>query len=267
MIDTKNLEDIIKLTLYTGYIKNEKPVSLMVIAKPETGKTQTMLKFMVNKGVAFLTDVTAFGITRDLLPRIKSGEIRHLIIPDMVKPLSRSGKVVMNFIAFANALIEEGIITLSSYASHEEFKVPVKCGIIGAVIKEDLFKKLDYWGTIGFISRFIPFSYDYAIDSVQKIFEYIIKGDYTKEDPIKIKTFKQDKDISISPQQARKLIPLAQEIGRKQKLFGFRALRDLKVLAKASALERGKDKVSDYDIKRILKLGRWMNLDFNPLSD
>jgi hypothetical protein len=266
MICSGPLEDIIKLTIYSAYVKKEKPVSLLIIAKPETGKTMSMKKFMKNKGLAFLTDATAYGIQRDLLSLIEKGEIRHILIPDLIKPLSRKGSTVSNFISFINALVEEGVVSISTYADRRTFEIPVRCGIIAAVIKEDLESKLDYWGTIGFMSRFIPFSYNYSIDVVQKIFEYIIKGEYRNEEFIRLKNLR-DREISISPHLARKLIPIAQEIGRRQKFFGFRALRDLKVLAQASALERGKPRVCLYDINRIIKLSRWMNLDYNMLTE
>jgi hypothetical protein len=82
--------DITKLTAYTAYVKTvPKPNSLIMIAQPESGKTEVMKKFAINKNMAYLSDVTAFGIQRDYLSKIEAGEIRHIIIPDLLKPLSR----------------------------------------------------------------------------------------------------------------------------------------------------------------------------------
>lgn len=266
MIKTKPLEELITLGLYSSYLCKDKPVSIMIIARPETGKTKVLMKFMVNKGLAFMTDVTAYGIEKEILPRIKTGEIRHIIIPDLVKPLSRAGHTVANFITFINAMIEEGIARIATFADSQTFEIPVKCGVISAVVREDLEKKLEYWGSIGFISRFIPFSFNYPISTVTEIFEYIVKEQYLHENPIKLSFPQKDKKITIAPNLGRKLIPLAQEITKKQKLFGFRALLNLQCLAKASALERKSKKVSIKDIKRVIHLGNWMNLDYNVMG-
>jgi hypothetical protein len=72
-----------------AYLKDQKPDSLIVIAKPESGKIEVMKRFRTNKNVAYLSDVTAFGIQRDYLSKIEAGEVRHIIIPDLFKPLSR----------------------------------------------------------------------------------------------------------------------------------------------------------------------------------
>jgi hypothetical protein len=93
--DLEPLADIITLTLYTAYIQNvQKPNSLLIIARPESGKTELMKKFIVNKNIAYVSDLTAFGLERDYLPKIETGEIRHIMIPDLLKPLSRKESTV-----------------------------------------------------------------------------------------------------------------------------------------------------------------------------
>jgi hypothetical protein len=62
MKDLDSLIDMVRLTIYTAYIKNvPKPNSLLVITKPESGKTEVLKKFIENKNIAYLSDVTAFG--------------------------------------------------------------------------------------------------------------------------------------------------------------------------------------------------------------
>jgi hypothetical protein len=88
--DLEPLLEMIRLTLLTAYIKGvPKPNSLLIIARPESGKTEALKKFTVNKNAAYLTDVTGFGIQRDWLTKIEAGEVRYIMIPDLLKPLSR----------------------------------------------------------------------------------------------------------------------------------------------------------------------------------
>jgi len=74
--------------------KDEKPLSLLIVAKPESGKTLVLKKYRENKGIVYLTDCTAYGLTRDILPKVISGEIRHILIADLITPLSKSAKTI-----------------------------------------------------------------------------------------------------------------------------------------------------------------------------
>jgi len=62
MINLQDLEKLIEVTLFTGWIKDERPVSLLIVADPESGKTELVKKTKRVKGVLYLTDATAYGI-------------------------------------------------------------------------------------------------------------------------------------------------------------------------------------------------------------
>jgi len=76
------LETTVKATLFSAYVKDEKPLSLLVVAKPESAKTEVLKKYRENKGIVYLTDCTAYGLTRDILPKAISGEVKHIVIAD-----------------------------------------------------------------------------------------------------------------------------------------------------------------------------------------
>ena len=257
MIKTKPLEEIIKLCIYSDYVKNERPVSLLIVAKPESGKTEVLRLFKVNNGIAYITDITKFGLESILLPKIERGEIRRIIIPDFLKVLGRSKSARKNIITLLNALVEEGVVSIQTFLTHQEFKKEVKCGLITAITSFEFFRGL---GGYGFLTRLLPFSYSYDLPTVNKIFKYLISEKYKEENPIKLKLPKRDKEIKLSPRLAEKLIPISSSIGQHLKIYGFRIQRHLQILAKASALERGSKKVTMKDINRIIKLSKWMNL-------
>ena len=53
MKDLESLIEMVILTAYTAYIKNvQKPNSILVIAKPDSGKTEVLKKFIIKKDVA-----------------------------------------------------------------------------------------------------------------------------------------------------------------------------------------------------------------------
>lgn len=71
MIKLTELEQLIEVTLFTGWIKDERPVSLIIIAEPESGKTELVKKAQRVKGVLYLTDATAWGIVDNYWDKIE----------------------------------------------------------------------------------------------------------------------------------------------------------------------------------------------------
>ena len=240
MKDLGPLIDIINLTLLTAYVKNvPKPNSLIIIAKPESGKTEVMKKFKICKNVAYLSDVTGFGIQRDFLARIESGEVRHIMIPDLLKPLSRKETTVNSFITTMNSLIEEGVAAMSTYATPGpvSFKKPVKCGLITAITTDEFKDNRHNWKKKGFLSRTIPFSYRYGMTTITKVFESILDLDYMKEQEIKLNIPKQDTEIKLPEKFARNILPSTATIAKAQDTYGFRLQKQFQALLQASALD------------------------------
>lgn len=268
MKDLENLADIITLTLYTAYIKNvEKPNSLLIIAQPESGKTEMMKKFTVNKNIVYVSDVTAYGIERDYIPKIESGEIRHIMIPDLLKPLSRKESTVKTFITFLNGLIEEGIASTSTYVSSRSSAKHVRCGLVTAITSDDLRDQRHHWGRMGFLSRTVPFSYSYSIESVKKVFDYILGLDFLKTYNIELKRIpRQDRAISLPKRHAQAILPSTAVIAEAQDTYGFRLQKQFQALLQASALEKGRRSVNSRDVDRVLHLMNWVNFDENPIK-
>jgi len=268
MKDLDPLVDMVTLTIYTAYIKNlPKPNSLLIIAKPESGKTEIMKKFISNKNVAYVSDLTAYGIERDYLSRIEAREIRHIIIPDLLKPLSRKESTVKTFVTMMNGLIEEGIASVSTYATKRSSEKHVKCGIITAITGEELKDQRHNWGRIGFLSRIVPFSYSYGIITVKKVFDYILGLGYMKESDILLGRIpKQDKVIKLPKRYAQAILPSTTAIAQAQKTYGFRLQKQFQALLQASALEKGRKSVTSQDVERVLNLMNWVNFDEKPIS-
>ncbi len=269
MKDIEPLIDMVTLNLYTAYLKNvQKPNSLLIIAKPESGKTELLKKFIVNNNIAYISDLTAFGLERDYLPKIETGEIRHIIIPDLLKPLSRKESTVNTLITSLNALIEEGLASTSTYATRRIVEHQVKCGIITAITSQELKDQRHHWSRLGFLSRIIPFSYSYGLQSVKKVFDHVLGLHYLKEHDVQLKRIpKQDKKITLPRKYAREILPTTTTIANAQQTYGFRLQKQFQALLQASAMEKGRSKVNSTDVERILNLMNWVNFNENPIGD
>jgi hypothetical protein len=262
LIDVEPLKKIIECCLISPYVKDERPISLLIIAKAESGKTSAMKMYRQNKGVIYLTDCTAYGITRDILPKIVSGEIKTIMIPDLITPLSKSTKTRQSFVAFLNNLIEEGVAKMTTYAT--VWNKDCNANVITAVTDEELKDARHNWAKIGFLSRFILFSYSYSISTITEILNAYSEHGLTIKN-LKVKLPKGKKDIRLPKEIADKIDPIAMKIGEQFRLYGLRAKINFRSLLKALAFRNKRKMVSEEEFREFLELAGYMNSDFNPL--
>lgn len=262
LLGTESLQKTIECALISPYIRNEKPISLLIVAKPESGKSTVMKQYRENKGIVYLTDCTAYGITRDILPKIVSGETKTIMIPDLLTPLSKQTKTRQSFVAFLNNLIEEGIAKVTTYST--VWNKDAKANVITAVTDESLRDARHDWGKMGFLSRFIIFSYSYSLSSVMQILNgYSEHGLNPKVSMIKLP--KKEIDIELPKEIADKLNPIAMKIGEQFNLYGFRAKINFRSLLKCLAYRNGRKTVAEEDFQEFLELADYMNFKYNPI--
>lgn len=262
LIKVEPLKKMIECVLISPYIKNERPISLLIIAKAESGKTSIMKQYRENKGIVYVTDCTAYGITRDILPKMVSGEIKTIMIPDLLTPLSKATKTRNTFVAFLNNLIEEGIAKITSYAM--VWNKDVKANLVTAVTDEALQDARHNWAKMGFLSRFIVFSYSYNISTITKILNYYSEHGFTLEN-IKMKIPKKQVKIKLSKEVADKINPIAMKIGECFRLYGLRAKINFRSLLKCLAYRNSSKVVTDREFEEFLELADYMNFDYSPI--
>lgn len=262
LIEIEPLKKMIECTLISPYIKDEKPISLLIVAKPESGKSSVMKQYRENKGVVYITDCTAFGITRDILPKIVSGDIRTIMIPDLITPLSKQTKTRKSFTAFLNNLIEEGVAKITTYAT--VWNKDVKANVIAAVTDQALNDGRHNWAKMGFLSRFIVFSYSYNISTVTEILNYYSEHGLSLKNA-KVKLPNSQVGIELPKEIANELNPIAMKIGEQFRLYGLRAKINLRSLLKSLAHRNGRKVVTEDDFREFLELADYMNFRFNPL--
>jgi len=261
-VKTELLRKIVECALISPYIKDEKPISLLIVAKPESGKSSVMKQYRGNNGIVYLTDCTTYGITRDILPKIVSGEVKTIMIPDLLTPLSKETKTRQTFVAFLNSLIEEGIAKIITYGT--VWNRDAKANVITAVTDEALKDARHGWAKIGFLSRFIIFSYSYDLSTVIEILTfYSYHGLYAKE--VKVKLPKGQVDIELPRKLADKLDPIAMRVGEQFNLYGFRAKVNFRCLLKCLAYLNGRKTVTEGDFKEFLRLAGYMNFKYSPI--
>lgn len=267
LINTQDLEYIIELVLWSGYVANADPLSLIISSKVGAGKTEIIKQYRHCKGVLFLSEATAFGIKSEFLDDIAKGKIRHLIIGDLLAPLSKQKKTRDDFIAFMNTLIEEGVESIHTYAQHwNSDGSPVKCGLITTIAQPDLLRKSRRWYEMGFLTRAIPLTYGYSNPTKMKIYRHLATCDDIKEIPTK-KLWFPKRPIKVKPNKMLnlKLIELAMEIEKWEEVYGFRRLEQLQTLLMANALKNARTHVTQEDYDKIMELSKYINLNFKEI--
>lgn len=261
MIGTEKLELIIELTLWSGCLENERPLSLLIVAKPESGKSQLVLKYKVNNpGVIVISDCTAYGLQKAFLNEMKDKIIHHIIIPDLITPLSRQPATVATFIAFLNGLMEEGIIEVHTFA--QDFKVEgLNVGLVSTITPSILNDSRHRWTRMGFLSRMLPVAYRYSQETAQKVLDSITKREYSHYTPKQLHLPEEKHEVELPKKYAQAMLPFTKKFNARlndaERLYGFRHQKQLQVLLQAHALMCKRHRVTSEDVyvvKSIVRL-------------
>jgi hypothetical protein len=123
--------------------------------------------------------------------------------------------------------------------------------VITAVTDVELRDARHNWAKIGFLSRFILFSYSYSISTITEILNAYSRHGLTIKN-VKMKVPKKQVDIKLSPQLGDRITPIAMKIGERFSLYGLRAKINFRSLLKALAYRNGKRIVSEEEFREFL---------------
>lgn len=266
------LKKLLKIVLYTGYIKGEQPVNLLLVAPPDSGKSALMSRIITNKGIIEVTDITAHGIAKMIAPILERGdEIKHIIIPDFLVVLSKNKSNSERTISFINSLIEEGVTNIASYLNHgipfrmgeEAKKKRVICGMITGITNEEYNSRKKKLKSFGFISRFVVVRYKYSTSFLNDIYKDIWYGNYLHKEEEQISLPEEPVEVTINEtdfifDQIKILV--------KNKLMqggmtsgGVRQVRMFKNMIQAIALKNGRNQVTAEDYNEFLSFEPLIN--------
>jgi len=260
------LHKAIKYCLWTAWVEDEKPVSLIIIGNPEVGKTSAIEKFKENNGIVYFNDVTPWGLTKELYKYRDLGKpINHIMIPDFLNILSKSQTSAKAMIQFLNSGIEEGLDRIQTFGI--TIDIPkLQFGIITAITTQAFKMRRNHWNNIGFGSRMIPFSYKYSIADAQEIIKSIFEQVYHNEKKSSLNFPDEKQKVELNPKLAEMMHPYTQRLASSEKLYGFRHQKQMQVLLKAIALSKKKNKVDKKDVKELQIIAEYFNLEFNMLE-
>lgn len=278
IVGIQPLIDIVALTLQTAFVKDSidgyRPISLLLIAKPESGKTTTIHRFATLPFVYYTEEITVKVLVEKVLRKAENKEIRFILIPDLLNCVKKQTYTREPLIQTLKSLVDEGVKNIETFHKQFTYKTFVKCGLITAITRSEFYARQARYSLYsdlkryGFLSRMIPFSYEYPIDKIVKIFEYVMSGKTETNAKViipKIRRFKTERFYEPNPELFSKLREISRGLASYMDAYGIRTQKNLQKLCYANALLNKRDYVSKEDVEKVLYLGRWMNFDFNPL--
>lgn len=250
MIKIEQLKDFILTIIYTGYISDEKPLSVLFIGDVGTGKSELLGEFNVNDNIGYFTDITYMGLLKLLT---ENKELRHIVIPDFLKITMKRKSTSDNILSCFNALVEEGLNEVSIFGSHYNFNNK-NIGLISATTKNSFYYHYRLWSNIGFLSRMLVVSFAYTKNTIEEIFDYIYKREYLGRKKVKYALPIRNFEVNIKPFFAKQL---------RDKDTTFRSQKQFQTLALARALMHNRFEVNQQDINDVNEFKKFINTNFN----
>jgi hypothetical protein len=218
-------------------------------------------------------------LIQHVLPKIENGLVKTIIVPDMVKTIMKKQATTQNLIGILNGLTEEGVYEIC-LRDTRDFK-GARANLLTSMTPTLLYSNKLLWNRMGFLSRLLPFSYSYTEQKKEAILRAIQKGQVLEPEPMKLNLPEFKVEVELSESIARKLQPLldclteterariklkySDDVKLTEKAYGFRHQHQLQSLLRANALSRGDSTVTEEDLKEVLRIGKWINYDFNVL--
>lgn len=263
MIGNELVRELVETVILTGKLKDNPPLSLILIATPESGKTSVVLERPC-KSIKAFTDITGRGIQEVIQDK---PELTHIVINDMVSVMSHRQSVNKYTIAVLNALTEEGVTAVASPDGIEEFKNGRK-GVITSLTTDLTGDSRNWWNKVGFTTRMLPFCYSYPDELKIKI-----KDSIDKSEEVTFKKLPKPQEFTV-PQNLRVvnyptfLIEAVRRVAsiRSQIMneVGFRRLKQYHSLVKGHALLRNDNEVKEQDLHFLYEVDEYVSYD-NPL--
>jgi hypothetical protein len=278
------LKKHIKCIIYTGFVDRHKPVSTLIFAEPERGKTVEVMKFNA-LGVVVFNDLTAYGLQEELvnMGQIEREVFHHIIIPDLERIGARSWNSKQELLATLQIAMQEGLYHATTRYTHVDFQKPKVIGAIMCTTPREMKDKRSIFRRESFLSRVIPFSYNYSNQKRADIFQFIVREEKVQKEKFDISiaakeevlmpvTFKEEL-IPYSRLLASSISDFTTVIYQKDHklvkyrpdLIGARTLEQLICYVKALALANGRPIVMREDFEEFEELFRYFNFDMEDM--
>ena len=286
MIGVDEIQDILKIALYSGALEGEKPLSVILISSVGGGKTNLLQKTQkppkikiqkvkdrdgtereievrqIDGSVLYTTKTTPYVLYTRYGKLLKSGQIKHLVVPDFLTILNLPRYQMMDTISFYNSLIEEGIMAIESRDGSFVTEFPVTVGLLTGIARQDFNRKKDEMAAIGFLSRALPVSWHYNSQTAQAIRDSVKAKEYlTDISNFNINLPSKKASVGIPSKLANVIEQVALATRDSNDEIGARRQKQLQTFCMSNALMENRTEVNIEDIKKLRLYQKFFNYD------
>ena len=228
---------------------SEKPVCLMFVGAPGTGKSHLMTTYC-SSNARILSDTTAAGI-EDILDEFDADEgIKYVVVPDLVKVMCRKNS--NSFTALMNIGLEEGFsnITTRYVKWKPKHEKAVNLGLITAITTDEYRSHQGAFIRNGFFSRTLLVDYD---PDLEETAIHVAKGQ--KKKGIVVVPNKTDSfEIEISDEAAGVIVSKGRSWAKRLGEAPLRRVNFIRRFAKVIALMNGSAVVHKGEVSEVMDL-------------
>lgn len=262
MIGMELVTEFVDSVVHTGFLQHDKPLSAMLIAAPESGKT-SVTQDRECQSVLAVSDMIGSGLLEELQEK---PNVKHVIINDMVSVMAHKEVTNARTFAIMNMLSEEGLDKIVMPGGLAKNLGGRQVGFICCIPSQLAGDNRRWWNSTGFASRLLPFNYLYSERLLVQIKKTVIMtGNYkSKKDVSKNGTDPLVQfSVSIGKGHAEEIQAIADTIAKRLGEQGLRRGKQLRSLSCGHALLANRKAVNSSDIEFLWRIQEHINFE-NP---
>jgi hypothetical protein len=274
--------EALQTVLLTGQLDNEKPVSLLIIASPESGKTTATRKANISVSAdkrgeelaVALTDTTGKGLLKIIREHPRAS---HIIFNDLSITAGHKSHVTKYLFGIICAMTEEGVSRTADPEGVQPYGSEGTKGVIGCITPRLVRDQRFIWNVTGLTTRMLPFNFRQGMDIQLKVRRYhvgLLHSVSHSDENHSVLIPKEKVHVSLG-RYKEQIMELAQDVAKKlskegvsrknpdHEELGYRRIIQFRSLAKAHSLlsHPGDDepRVHKEDIEFLRKLSKFVS--------
>lgn len=271
MLGLEALEMLTEDVLLTGYLADERAVSMILIAPPGLGKSELVMQYRNSPGVLLTTETTFFSLMLVHGVAIQQRQVHHVIMPDLGPLVNKPREGAMRELSQFGALVAEGLMNWrSSRGAFATGNQPVRCGMIFCITPYSYREKLSLLADEGFLSRFLVASFSVHEHLKRRVHEQISTGEVNSHIAAhSLQSYQNLQTIRLDPKVDRFLSSsgIIDQIRDTSDTAGFRMHHQLRALLKANALRRGSPIVSREDLNDLDRMLPYLGANLRSIGE
>jgi hypothetical protein len=261
MILVNALSQILQTCYQSVFVKGEIPLSLLLLADTDHGKSQLILSYLPvvkHLSIEKLSDVSSTGLYKAVKDKTDPVTI---VIPDFHAIISHRASVTEGTINALMTLLQDGAMKIGVGPGEAIELKGKRANLITAMTPGLLAGRAGRWRKLGFLRRMLPVHYTYSEATAMKIHASIKAGEYHHTIEHFILPVDEPQIVRIPQPIDADIQNLAIGVSAKLENRGFTAHKFFRVYAQARALLHRRNTIAKDDFEDLVEFSKFCNLD------